>query len=235
MRRSSRPRPPADCDRPGDRRGNRASARAGRAAVHPRRRWDTACRSAPPRLAEAAQVPVGHTLMGSGALPPGPSPARAAWSDSGAVPSANRLASTADLILAVGTRFPETDSSSWEPGATFAIPPTRLIHIDIDPNEPGRNYPTESSRGRGCRGCPVGDRRSSPPADPQAAPRFDWAELAGGTPSLSRPWRGQCPLGTLPLEAGTDPCRPSPRGSRRHPCHRRGLEQERDGPAVPDR
>ena len=70
-------------------------------------------------------------------------PSWSAWSDSGAVPSANRLASTADLILAVGTRFPETDSSSWEPGATFAIPPTRLIHIDIDPNEPGRNYPTD--------------------------------------------------------------------------------------------
>ena len=58
-------------------------------------------------------------------------------------PVANRLASTADLILAVGTRFPETDSSSWEAGATFAIPPTRLIHIDIDPNEPGRNYPAD--------------------------------------------------------------------------------------------
>jgi acetolactate synthase-1/2/3 large subunit len=57
------------------------------------------------------------------------------------VPTANRLAREADLILAVGTRFPETDSSSWEPGVTFAIPPTRLIHIDIDAGEPGRNYP----------------------------------------------------------------------------------------------
>ena len=46
------------------------------------------------------------------------------------------------MILAVGTRFPETDSSSWEPGVTFTIPPTRLIHVDLDPHEPGRNYPT---------------------------------------------------------------------------------------------
>jgi len=46
------------------------------------------------------------------------------------------------VILAVGTRFPETDSSSWEQGVTFRIPPTRLIHIDLDPNEPGRNYPS---------------------------------------------------------------------------------------------
>jgi acetolactate synthase-1/2/3 large subunit len=56
-------------------------------------------------------------------------------------PAANRLAAEADVLLAVGTRVPETDSSSWEPGVTFRIPPTRLIHIDIDPHEPGRNYP----------------------------------------------------------------------------------------------
>ena len=37
-------------------------------------------------------------------------------------PTANRLASQADVILAVGTRFPETDSSSWEHGVTFAHP-----------------------------------------------------------------------------------------------------------------
>jgi acetolactate synthase-1/2/3 large subunit len=49
----------------------------------------------------------------------------------------------ADLILAVATRFAETDSSSWDPRFTFDIPPTRLIHIDIDPAEIGRNYPVE--------------------------------------------------------------------------------------------
>ena len=93
------------------------------------------------RLAEAAQVPVGHTLMGAGALPPD-HPQLVGMVGFWGSPAANRLASTADLILAVGTRFPETDSSSWEHGTTFAIPPTRLIQIDIDPNEPGRNYPT---------------------------------------------------------------------------------------------
>jgi acetolactate synthase-1/2/3 large subunit len=56
-------------------------------------------------------------------------------------PAANRMAASADVLLAVGTRFPETDSSSWEAGVTFRIPPTRLIHLDIDPGEPGRNYP----------------------------------------------------------------------------------------------
>jgi acetolactate synthase-1/2/3 large subunit len=58
-------------------------------------------------------------------------------------PIANEKCRTADLILAVGTRLAEANSSSWDPRYTFSIPPTRLIHIDIDSAEIGRNYPTE--------------------------------------------------------------------------------------------
>jgi acetolactate synthase-1/2/3 large subunit len=49
----------------------------------------------------------------------------------------------ADVILALGTRFCEADSSSFDPEYTFNIPPTKLIHIDIDSQEIGRNYPVE--------------------------------------------------------------------------------------------
>jgi len=58
-------------------------------------------------------------------------------------PIANEMCRNADLILAVGTRLAEANSSSWDPRFTFAIPPTRLMHIDIDPAEIGRNFPTE--------------------------------------------------------------------------------------------
>ena len=91
-------------------------------------------------LAELVGAPVAHTLMGTGVLPP-EHPQLLGMIGFWGSPTANRLAREADVILAVGTRFPETDSSSWEHGVTFSIPPTRLIHIDIDPNEPGRNYP----------------------------------------------------------------------------------------------
>lgn len=90
------------------------------------------------RLAELTGSPVAHTLMGTGVLPPD-HPHLVGILGFWGSPSANRLAAEADVILAVGTRFPETDSSSWEPGVTFSIPPTRLIHLDIDPHEPGRN------------------------------------------------------------------------------------------------
>jgi len=93
------------------------------------------------RLAELAGLPVAHTLMGTGVLPPD-HPQLLGMIGFWGSPPANRLAREADVILAVGTRFPETDSSSWEPGVTFSIPPTKLIQIDIDPHEPGRNYPT---------------------------------------------------------------------------------------------
>jgi acetolactate synthase-1/2/3 large subunit len=55
----------------------------------------------------------------------------------------NEQCRSADWILALGTRFSEADCSSWEPEFTFNFPPTRLIHIDIDPAEIGRNYPVE--------------------------------------------------------------------------------------------
>ena len=55
----------------------------------------------------------------------------------------NDYCRNADVILALGTRFCEADCSSWDPDYTFNFPPTRLIHIDIDPSEIGRNYPVE--------------------------------------------------------------------------------------------
>src|SRR4026209_2889716 len=58
-------------------------------------------------------------------------------------PIANEKCRTADVILAIGTRFAEAHSSSWDPRFTFNNPPTRLIHIDADVAEIGRNLPTE--------------------------------------------------------------------------------------------
>ena len=93
------------------------------------------------QLAERAGLPVVHTLMATGVLPPD-HPQLLGITGFWGSPTANHVVSAADVILALGTRFPETDSSSWEPGVTFAVPPSRLIHVDLDPFEPGRNYPS---------------------------------------------------------------------------------------------
>jgi acetolactate synthase I/II/III large subunit len=94
------------------------------------------------QLAEALELPVAHTLMGKGSLPED-HPLLLGMTGFWGTPISNEKCRTADLILAVGTRLAEANSSSWYPEYTFAIPPTRLIHIDADVAEIGRNYPTE--------------------------------------------------------------------------------------------
>jgi acetolactate synthase-1/2/3 large subunit len=58
----------------------------------------------------------------------------------GAYP-ANQAGRFADLVLTIGTRFDDRSSSTWIPGYSWNFPTTKLIHIDIDPQELGRNYP----------------------------------------------------------------------------------------------
>jgi acetolactate synthase-1/2/3 large subunit len=51
------------------------------------------------------------------------------------------MTTKADVILAVGCRFADETASSYKQGVSFSIPPTKLIQIDIDPHEIGKNYP----------------------------------------------------------------------------------------------
>ena len=47
------------------------------------------------------------------------------------------------MILSVGNRFTDWSASSYRAGVTFSIPPSRLIQVDIDPREIGKNYPVD--------------------------------------------------------------------------------------------
>ncbi len=93
-------------------------------------------------FAERVNVPVYSTFMGKGVLSyrnPQYLGIAGCW---GEYP-ATEAARNADVILALGCRFSDIHCSSWVPGYTYNIPPTKLIHVDIDPQEIGRNYPTE--------------------------------------------------------------------------------------------
>jgi acetolactate synthase I/II/III large subunit len=57
----------------------------------------------------------------------------------GAYP-ANQAGRHADLVLAIGARFDDRSASSWMPGYSWNFPHTRLIHVDVDHGEIGRNY-----------------------------------------------------------------------------------------------
>jgi len=88
------------------------------------------------------QLPVAHTLMGKGALPDD-HPLVLGMTGFWGTKFINDWTRGADWVLGLGTRFSEADCSSWEEAYTFSFPPSKLIHIDIDPAEIGRNYPVE--------------------------------------------------------------------------------------------
>jgi len=60
----------------------------------------------------------------------------------GAYP-ANEAGRRADLVIAVGARFDDRSASSWLPGYSWNFPHCKLIHVDVDPDEIGRNYPPD--------------------------------------------------------------------------------------------
>jgi acetolactate synthase-1/2/3 large subunit len=92
------------------------------------------------RLAEDWQIPVISTPLGKGVVDEDLDLCLGPVGRNGTF-AANQAARTADVLLALGTRFDDRTTSSWIPGVTFSIPPTKLIHVDIDPQEIGRNYP----------------------------------------------------------------------------------------------
>lgn len=57
------------------------------------------------------------------------------------------LSKKADVVIAVGTRFADESTCSYKKGEAWNFGPadtdTKLIHIDIDPHEIGKNYSTD--------------------------------------------------------------------------------------------
>jgi acetolactate synthase-1/2/3 large subunit len=92
------------------------------------------------QLAERLQIPVAASASGLGAID-AHHPLALGLVSRGGVYHANQATRQADVLLALGVRFDDRTSSSWLPGYSFTIPPTKLIHVDIDPDEIARNYP----------------------------------------------------------------------------------------------
>ena len=92
------------------------------------------------QLAERLQIPVASSASGLGAIDTKHPLALGLVARAGHY-QANHATRQADVLLALGVRFDDRTSSSWIPGYSFTIPPTKLIHVDIDPEEIGRNYP----------------------------------------------------------------------------------------------
>jgi len=90
------------------------------------------------QLAEKAQIPVVTTLLGISALPES-HPLCLGMGGMHGEAYANRALQQADLIIALGSRF---DDRLTGPLSTF-IPQAKIIHVDIDPAEIGKNIKSD--------------------------------------------------------------------------------------------
>ncbi|WP_088335694.1 acetolactate synthase large subunit [Methanopyrus sp. KOL6] len=89
-------------------------------------------------LAELLGAPVATTLMGKGAFPED-HPLALGMAGMHGTKAANYALTECDVLLAVGCRFSDRttgDPSGFAPGA-------KIIHIDIDPAEIGKNIPVD--------------------------------------------------------------------------------------------
>lgn len=94
------------------------------------------------KLAELLNIPIATTANGKGVIPADHPLSLGPVGRNGSY-VANEACRSCDVLLALGVKFDDRQSSSWIPGYTFNIPPTKLIHIEIDPDEMARNYPPE--------------------------------------------------------------------------------------------
>lgn len=94
------------------------------------------------RLAEKIGAAVSITWNGKGAISEDHALFIGAVGQTGTT-CGNSITASADVVISVGCRFTDWSASSYAKGVSFSIPPGKLIHIDLDPREIGKTYPTE--------------------------------------------------------------------------------------------
>ena len=92
------------------------------------------------RLAEAWNAPV-ITTMASKSVFPEDHPLCGFHTGSKGTTVGLRLTQSADVVLALGTRFADETTCSYRYGKGFCFPDTKLVHVDIEAGELGKNYP----------------------------------------------------------------------------------------------
>ena len=150
-------------------------------------------------LAERLGAPVATTMTGRGTLADShPLCAGALGSSTGGTLGRGRIANAevagADAVLICGSRTGQICYMNWEqPG-----PDTRIIHLDIDPEEPGRNFDTDITL--------IGDVRETltemlahPAIDRPGAAQAAAARLAAGKDAWRTEFRAAAFANTTPM------------------------------------
>ncbi len=129
------------------------------------------------RFAEKAQIPVTHTLLGVGAMDE-QHPLAYGFMGMHGWKHVNKAIQSADLLIALGMRFDDRVTGAV---STYA-PHARIIHVDIDPSEIGKNVAVDVPI--------VGDVGSVLRAFIEAVPEVDPADRADYLAELAV-WRAE--------------------------------------------
>src|SRR5262249_19094877 len=89
-------------------------------------------------FAEKTQIPVAHTLLGIGSIDE-THPRSYGYMGMHGWKHVNRAIQTADLLFAIGMRFDDRVTGNVRTYAPYA----RIVHVDIDPAEVGKNVAVE--------------------------------------------------------------------------------------------
>jgi acetolactate synthase I/II/III large subunit len=93
-------------------------------------------------LAERTRTPVASTLTAKGIFPESHElslgPVGRSGTDAAAAATRN-----ADVVLALGARFSDNHTSNWRSKLIYDVPRTKIIQVNVDHQEIGRNYPIE--------------------------------------------------------------------------------------------
>ena len=156
-------------------------------------------------LAELWNIPVVTTWNGKSGFPEDHPLFAGSVGQTGTIVG-NQMASSADVVVAVGCRFTDWSSSSYAKGVSYSFPPAKLIHIDIDPQEIGKNYPAHAGIISNAKQAVAGLVAGLPDRTPAreeylaelVAKQAEWeAKQATRRDSSRFPFTSQRPLGAL--------------------------------------
>jgi len=151
-------------------------------------------------LAETLKIPVATSINGKGSVPETSPISIGVVGGNGGRSAVNQAVASADLVIFIGTRTESVTTNNWSLPAQFG---PAIIHIDVDPVQPGNTYQTQVSI--------VGDAKLAlrdlleavDTSDPAIGSRSEWieaiqerrdverAEVNRRADSLSRPIKPQ--------------------------------------------
>jgi acetolactate synthase-1/2/3 large subunit len=94
------------------------------------------------QLAETTQTPVATTLTAKGVFPESHELSVGTVGRSG-TDAAAATTRNADVVIALGARFSDNHTSNWRKKLVYDVPRTKIIQVNVDHQEIGRNYPVE--------------------------------------------------------------------------------------------